>query len=84
MARASALLTAWNPEEFGIIDKNVCIVIYGEEKKITPELYVEYIKKLRKLKQNHKELKNCAIRQIELAIWHYYRIQEQGTARRKK
>lgn len=81
---ASALLTAWSPKKFGIIDRKVCEVLYGKERYISPKLYVDYRQKLLDLKKEHKELKECTLRQIELAIWHYNAIQETGETSRKE
>lgn len=73
---ASALLTAWNPNEFGIIDFKVLKVLsIGETANIS-----SYLKLRNRLLKLRKELKidNCSLRQIELAIWYYYPIQNTG------
>ncbi len=78
---ASALLTAWNPDQFGIIDFKVLAVLNQSKDKNTAN-YVTYRKELLELKNKQKELNNCALRQIELALWYYYSIQDAGTRTR--
>ena len=73
---ASALLTAWNPDEFGIIDFKVLNVL-GIDKTPNSSLYTKFRNRLRKLREE-LEISNCSLRQIELAIWHYYPIQNTG------
>ncbi|MHC4691658.1 MAG: hypothetical protein ACYS67_02870 [Planctomycetota bacterium] len=70
---ASALLTAWNPDEFGIIDFKVLKVL-GIDGPANIDSYTEFRNRLLKLRKELK-LDNCSLRQIELAIWHYYPIQ---------
>jgi hypothetical protein len=78
---ASALLTAWNPAEFGILDYKVLKVLdMPGSYSITN--YLAYHNRLLELQTQHTELKNCALRQIELAIWHYYSIQESDKRQR--
>lgn len=74
---ASALLTAWNPMQFGILDFKVLKVLKMKEL-YSGSSYVDYRKKLLELKKLHSELSRCTLRQIELALWHYYSIQETG------
>lgn len=78
---ASALLTAWNPDQFGIIDFKVLFVL-DLPKSTSMSNYVTYRQKLVDLKHAQPELKNCALRQIELALWYYYSIQDAGTTER--
>jgi len=77
---ASALLTAWNPDEFGIIDFKVLkvLVIDGPA---NIDSYTEFRNRLLKLRKELK-LDNCSLRQIELAIWHYYPIQNADEKKR--
>lgn len=75
---ASALLTAWNPREFGIFDSRVVRVL-GIQVQDTAQGYVTFRNELLRLKQELPQLRHCALRQIELALWHYDRIQERGT-----
>ena len=78
---ASALLTAWNPREFGIMDfKTLKVLAMGESD--SRKRYVEFRSRLLELRNELPELKKCAIRQIELALWHYYPIQEAGRKKR--
>jgi len=79
--RASALLTAWNPNQFGVIDYKVAKIF--EIKTVDSEKsYVKFRRKLLELKNNNEQLNGCSLRQIELAIWHYYSIQEAGSNKR--
>lgn len=76
---ASALLTAWNPAEFGILDHKVLEVLDDDmSKSYSITNYLAYHNRLRELRVQHAELNNCALRQIELALWHYYPIQKTG------
>jgi len=78
---ASALLTAWNPTEFGILDYKVLEVLdMSRSDSITN--YLTYHNRLLELKIQHTELSNCSLRQIELALWHYYSISKTGQAPR--
>lgn len=77
---ASALLTAWNPKEFGIIDFRVLAVL-SMTKSFSLKSYVEYHKRLLDIRNNLR-LHKCTLRQIEFAIWHYYSIQ--GSGRRER
>jgi len=78
---ASALLTAWNPWEFGIIDKRVATVLsLGEN--LSAARYAEFLRKLKLMRNTYPELRDCALRQIELALWHYFPLQEAGTKKR--
>lgn len=72
---ASALLTAWNPEQFGIIDRRAVHVLDMPEI-YTVQSYVEFRNRLLQLREDedHVELHDCALRQIELALWHYYPV----------
>jgi len=75
VSTASALLTSWNPDQFGIIDFKVIKVLdIGRTANIS-----SYITLRNRLLELREELKidNCALRQIELAIWHYYSIQKE-------
>ncbi len=78
---ASALLTAWNPDQFGMIDFKVLAVL-NLPKSTSMSNYVTYRQKLVDLKNAQPELKNCALRQIELALWHWYPIQNADTRER--
>ena len=78
---ASALLTAWSPDQFGIIDFKVLAVL-NLSQNTTMANYVTYRNRLLELKDTQKELKNCALRQIELALWHWYPIQNAGQKKR--
>jgi hypothetical protein len=70
---ASALLTAWNPNQFGIVDFKTLAVL--EMSRCTSRSnYVVFRNKLLELKETYSELHNCAVRQIELALWHYHPI----------
>ncbi len=73
---ASALLTAWNPGMFGIIDFKVLEVL-GLPETYTPAAYVAYRNTLCQIRLD-LGLHDCALRQIELALWHYYPIQKTG------
>lgn len=74
---ASALLTAWNPAEFGILDYKVLQVLNLPQ---YPSIrnYLAYRQRLLDLRAQYEELNNCALRQIELALWHYYSISKTG------
>ena len=72
---ASALLTAWNPTEFGILDYKVLEVL-DIQRNYSVKTYLEYRNRLLELKAKYIELNDCALRQIELALWHYYPIQK--------
>lgn len=78
---ASALLTAWNPDKFGIIDFKVLAVLNLSKSTSIPN-YIVFLNRLLKLKKTQPELRNCALRQIELSLWYYYSIQEAGTRER--
>ena len=78
---ASALLTAWNPAEFGILDYKVLEVL-GMPRTYSVGTYLEYRNRLLELQVQHAELEDCALRQIELALWHYYPIQKTGQTTR--
>jgi len=78
---ASALLTAWNPDEFGIMDFKVLNVL-GMPETYSAEDYMALRNKLLELKNTQPELNNCTLRQIELALWYYYSIQDAGTRTR--
>jgi hypothetical protein len=78
---ASALLTAWNPFEFGILDYKVLEVL-KMDMRYSVKTYLKYRDKLLALRRQYPELKNCALRQIEFALWHYYSIQKAGEAER--
>jgi len=72
---ASALLTAWDPKQFGIIDFRVAKVLdLGENFSATT--YVGFLRKLKEMRDTHSELRGCGLRQIELALWHYFPLQE--------
>ena len=73
---ASALLTALNPGMFGIIDFKVMEVL-GLPNTVTPTAYVTYRNTLCQIRLD-LGLQDCALRQIELALWHYYPIQKTG------
>ena len=77
---ASALLTAWNPDEFGIIDFKVLKVL-GIAEKANIDSYTKLRNRLLKLRKELM-LDNCSLRQIELAIWHYYPIQNADEKKR--
>ena len=73
---ASALLTAWNPNRFGIMDFRVLDVL-GMPDRSSIKSYLAFRDKLLKLKRDHSELSSCSLRQIELALWHYYPIKKE-------
>lgn len=73
---ASALLTAWNPQEFGIMDRRTLTVL-DMPQYYTSAAYVTFRNRLLQVRAE-LGLENLALRQIELAIWHYYPIQEAG------
>ena len=77
---ASALLTAYDSNRFGIVDKRTLSVLAEKnyEKSINTKDYIDFINKLTDLKNAYLELANCSLRQIEFAIWHYYPIWWQG------
>jgi len=74
---ASALLTAWNPDQFGITDFKVREILNMPDRS-SAKFYIGFRNKLLNLKETHQELQNCALRQIELALWYYYAIQQTG------
>jgi len=79
---ASALLTARNPYEFGIIDRRVLAVLRDTgsplPKNPSAPAYVKLLEILSALRTDLK-LRKCSLRQIELAIWHYYAVQREDT-----
>jgi len=75
---ASALLTAWKPEQFGIIDFRVRHVLDMPNN----TSYVVFRSKLLQLQQE-LQLDNCNLRQIEMALWHYYPIKMEGKNSRR-
>lgn len=77
---ASALLTAWNPDQFGMIDFKVLAVLNLQN--INVAGYITYRNRLLELKDTQPELNDCALRQIELALWHWYPIQNAGIKER--
>jgi len=77
---ASALLTAWNPEQFGIMDFKTLAVLNMPQRD-SLRSFIAFRAKLLELK-DQPELKNCALRQIELALWHYYPIQNADQKKR--
>jgi len=79
--RASALLTAWNPREFGIIDRRVVHVL-EMKRYLSGARYLEFLHKLRDIRNSYPELCDCALRQIELALWHYFPLQDAGERER--
>jgi len=78
---ASALLTAWNPAEFGILDYKVLHVL-NMPQRYSIGNYLAYRNRLLELRNQYIELNNCALRQIELAIWHYHPISKTGQSTR--
>jgi len=78
---ASALLTAWNPKQFAIMDFKTLAVLNMPQRK-SVKSYVEFRNRLLELRSSEPELHNCALRQIELAIWHYYPIQNADKKKR--
>jgi SpoVK/Ycf46/Vps4 family AAA+-type ATPase len=78
---ASALLTAWNPLQFGVFDVRVVNVL-GLPERYSAQDYVDYRRRLLDLKDELPELRRCALRQIELALWHFYAVQETGDRER--
>ncbi|MCX5637475.1 MAG: hypothetical protein NTX52_07260 [Planctomycetota bacterium] len=79
---ASALLTAWNPRQFGIVDFRTLVVLGMRQDDarngISIPDYINFRNNLLRLQQDHNELHACALRQIELAFWHYYPICRSG------
>lgn len=75
---ASALLTAWNPKQFGILDFKVLKVLDLPQNQYSPQSYIAYRRRLLELRDELPELHACALRQIELALWHFYAVQEIG------
>jgi len=78
---ASALLTAWDPDHFGIVDFKVRDVL-GIPQNDSGQNYLAFRNRLLEIKAGHQELRRCSLRQIELALWHYYPIWKEGRARR--
>jgi len=79
---ASALLTAWNPWQFGIVDFRTLVVLGMRQddarNAISIPDYINFRNNLLQLQQDHNELHACALRQIELALWHYYPVRKFG------
>ncbi len=79
---ASALLTAWNPIQFGIVDFRTLVVLGMRQDSVRNDIlvrdYINFRSRLLQLQQDHNELHDCALRQIELAIWYYYPIWKMG------
>ncbi len=75
---ASAILTAWNPIQFGIVDFRTLVVLGmrqdGARNNILVRDYINFRSRLLQLQQDHNELHDCALRQIELAMWYYYPV----------
>ena len=64
---ASAILTFYNPEKFGVMDKKAWKTLYNEEKEdFEPEDYTRYLKDITEL------AKKCGLtpRQVDQALWH--------------
>lgn len=80
---ASALLTAWNPAEFGVMDYKVLEVL-GMQQSDSARNYILYHNQLLELRRQYKELGKCGLRQIELALWHYHSIQKMGEKERPR
>jgi hypothetical protein len=78
---ASALLTAWNPRQFGVFDVRV-VKVLGMPERYSAQRYVTYRHRLLELRDELPELHDCALRQIELALWHYYEVQNTGKRQR--
>lgn len=81
---ASAILAAWNPDRFGVYDFKVheLLKLPGKVEDATPDTYLGFLQALRDLA---KELRlDCSLRQIELAVWHYFPIQDRGTYPKQK
>ncbi len=78
---ASALLTAWNPNEFGIMDFKTLTVL-GMPRRDSAAAYVAFRDRLLQLKNAYPALANCPLRKIELALWHYYPIDLSGPKER--
>ena len=76
---ASAILTAWNPDAFGIYDFKVHVVLGlpGESENATVDTYIGFLAALKNLASDLGL--NCSLRQVERAAWHYYPIQERGS-----
>lgn len=75
---ASVLLTAWNPGCFAVSDFKVLSLLCP--KKVIGDsiaVYIDYLKRLRNLREK-LELDDISLRQIELALWHYYPIHLEG------
>ena len=79
---ASALITAWNPQQFGIVDFKTLIVLGKredvEKEGISISDYIDFRNELLRLRQDHNKLHACALRQIEFALWNYYSIYKSG------
>lgn len=79
---ASALLTAWNPRQFGIVDFRTLVVLGMRQDDARNGIfvgdYINFRNELLQLQQGHNELRDCAFRQIEMALWHYYPVCKSG------
>ena len=68
---ASAILTFYNPEKFGVVDVKAWKALYNEAKEdFEPEDYVKYLKDIREL------AKKCYVtpRNVDLALWYMDRM----------
>jgi len=71
VAVASAILTFYNPNKYGVIDIYAWKALYDEQRKsgdFKPEEYVRYLKDIREIATTNKC--NMTPRQVDLALWH--------------
>jgi hypothetical protein len=69
VAVASAILTFYNPNKYGVIDIYAWKALYDEQRKsgdFKPEEYVKYLKDIREIATKC----NMTPRQVDLALWH--------------
>jgi hypothetical protein len=69
VAVASAILTFYNPNKYGVIDIYAWKALYNEQRKsgdFKPEEYVRYLKDIREIAAKC----NMTPRQVDLALWY--------------
>jgi thermostable 8-oxoguanine DNA glycosylase len=70
---ASAILTFYDPQRFGVMDKLAWKSLYGEDKEeFSPKDYVKYLEDIRQLAKQY----NLSPRGIDLALWHLTRSKQ--------
>lgn len=63
---ASAILTFFNPEKYGVVDKNAWTALYRNEiDEPTPKQYVDYLQDIRKLAQEC----NMGVHDVDAALY---------------